>query len=163
MNNLINNPGFSHITKKILNILDNKDQLLCRSGIWLVVSIFMHEKTIFHISFFAVCQSLKTHVDQPIFWTQKLDHEGQSDTGSPHFTRFHFTRFTLYTTFRKITSLLVKSTQYIEKNCVKQIFILLNEIHVTLFTNFTKHKNSVMWGRVSLKNQKSLEFHQRCT
>ena len=79
MNNLINNPGFSHITKKILNILDNKDQLLCRSGIWLVVSIFKYEKTIFHISFFAVCQSLKTHVDQPIFWIQKLDHEGQSD------------------------------------------------------------------------------------
>ena len=40
-------------------------------------------------------------------------------TGSPHLTRFHFTRFTLYTTFRKITSLLVKFTLYTEKNSVK--------------------------------------------
>ena len=37
-----------------------------------------------------------------------------SSTGSPHFTRF-----TLYTTFRKITSLLVKFTLYTERNSVK--------------------------------------------
>ena len=42
-----------------------------------------------------------------------------SSTGSPHFTRFHFTRFTLYTAFRKITSLLVKFTLYTEKYSVK--------------------------------------------
>ena len=42
------------------------------------VSIFKHENTIFHI-FFAVCQSLKTYVNEPIFWIQKLDREGQSD------------------------------------------------------------------------------------
>ena len=42
--------------------------------------------------------------------------------------------------------LLVKSTQYFGKNCVGRIFILLNEIHVALCTNFTKHNDSVMWG-----------------
>ena len=35
-------------------------------------------QTIFSQFFIAVCQSLKTHVDQPIFWIQKLDKEGQS-------------------------------------------------------------------------------------
>ena len=30
-----------------------------------------------HDTFFAVCESLKTHVDQPIFWIQKLDKKGQ--------------------------------------------------------------------------------------
>ena len=27
---------------------------------------------------FAVCQSLKSHMDHPIFWIQKLDKKGQS-------------------------------------------------------------------------------------
>ena len=35
-------------------------------------------QTIFSQFFIAVCQSFKTHVDQPIFWIQKLDKEGQS-------------------------------------------------------------------------------------
>ena len=39
--------------------------------------------------------------------------------GSPYFTRFHFTRFSLNMTFRKMTSLLVKFTLNTEKNTVK--------------------------------------------
>ena len=58
--------------------------------------------------------------DSPEYKKAKFMHLGNYFiTGSPHFTRFHFTRFTLYTTFRKITSLLVKFTLYTEKNSVK--------------------------------------------
>ena len=74
----------------------------------------------------------------------------QVSTGSSHFTRFHFTRFhftqfhftwfTLYTAFRKITSLLVKFTLYTEKNIAKLIFVLMTFMfHFTLL--FIKNKN----------------------
>ena len=81
-----------------------------------------------------------------------------SSTGSPHFTRF-----TLYTTFRKITSLLVKFTLYTEKNSVKWIFVLMKFMfHFTLL--FMKNKNSVIWGLpvvfyiIFLKKNRQIKF-----
>ena len=53
-------------------------------------------------------------IQKEIQWQSTLRYAECTSTGSPHFTRF-----TLYTTFRKITSLLVKFTLYTEKNSVK--------------------------------------------
>ena len=53
---ITNNPGFSHISSKIFELLDHKDQLTVRS----------------------VCQSWKAHIDEPHFWIKKLDRKGQS-------------------------------------------------------------------------------------
>ena len=39
-------------------------------------------------------------------------------TGRPHLTSFHFRRFSLYLTFRKITSLLVNFIHYTQKEIV---------------------------------------------
>ena len=53
---IIDNPGFAHITQKIIGHLDHNSQLKCR----------------------LVCKSWKTQMDQPYFWIQKLDQKGQS-------------------------------------------------------------------------------------
>ena len=39
-----------------------------------------------------------------------------SNPGSPRFSQFHITCFSLYKTFKKMISLLVKFTLYVEKN-----------------------------------------------
>ena len=56
LNDLISNSGFSHITQNILKNLDSKSQLNCR----------------------LVYTSMKSHVDQPMFWINKLDQKGMS-------------------------------------------------------------------------------------
>ena len=56
LNDLISNSGFSHITQNILKNLDSKSQLNCR----------------------LVCTSMKSHVDQPVFWIKKLDQKDMS-------------------------------------------------------------------------------------
>ena len=106
---------------------------------------------IFFSSWFIIDQSIdykysteevETMVSQNLTTINLGKHSIFMNTGSPHFTRFHFTRFTLYTTFRKITSLLVKFTLYTEKNSAKWIFVLMKFMfHFTLL--FMKNK---MWG-----------------
>ena len=98
MNKLISNPGLSHISMKTLHNLDDKNQLSCCLGeydwnflyylyskmVYMVFawpSLKANEKTFMsfkNILIFAVSQSLKSHVDQPMFWIQKLDKKGQS-------------------------------------------------------------------------------------
>ena len=56
MNSLLNNPGFSQITRKILICLDQENLESCR----------------------LVSNSWKFHVDQPCLWIKKLDQKGQS-------------------------------------------------------------------------------------
>ena len=57
MNTLMENPGFSNITEKILLHLDHKDLQACR----------------------LVCHSWKIQVDQPHFWIKKCNQRGQSE------------------------------------------------------------------------------------
>ena len=55
-NDIIGNPGLSHIPQGILSCLDYESKLALRQ----------------------VCQSWKTHVDDPHFWIKKLESNGQS-------------------------------------------------------------------------------------
>ena len=57
MNNLMENPGFSHITEKILLFLDHKSLQTGR----------------------LVCHSWKSHFDQPQLWIKKCKQRGQSE------------------------------------------------------------------------------------
>ena len=56
MNSQISNPGFAHITNKILQSLDHQSQLNCRK----------------------VSHSFKRQVHQTYFWIKKCDLKGQS-------------------------------------------------------------------------------------
>ena len=56
MNSLMCNPGYSHISQKILWLLDHKNQMICR----------------------LVSPAWKAHMDDPYFWIKKLDKKGQS-------------------------------------------------------------------------------------
>ena len=72
-------------------------------------SIFIYSSSL--AKNFWQCCMLRIETNRRFFELKWVDNIW--NTGSPHFTRF-----TLYTTFRKITSLLVKFTLYTEKNCV---------------------------------------------
>jgi len=75
-------------------------------------------------------------------------------TGSPHFTRFHFARFSLYTRFIIVPNeftLCNALHDFLTLHCQKHYMSIkvilcftLHEFHFTLL--FKKNKNSVMWG-----------------
>ena len=52
----MSNPGYSHISQKILWLLDHKNQMVCR----------------------LVSPAWKALMDDPYFWIEKLDKKGQS-------------------------------------------------------------------------------------
>ena len=56
INSIINNPGFFQISQNIFGYLSHQDQLNSRF----------------------VCQSWKSHIDEPHFWIKKLVYKGQS-------------------------------------------------------------------------------------
>ena len=74
-----------------------------------------------------------------------------SDTGSPHFTRFHITRFTLYTRLRFLpneftlcVSLHVFLTLHCQKYYLSSTKLLCFTLHKFQFTRFIqKNKNRV--------------------
>ena len=55
INDIMDNPGFSHVTEKILQSLDHKTCLSSRF----------------------VCKSWKKHFDNPYIWIKKLNQKGQ--------------------------------------------------------------------------------------
>ena len=57
INDIMNNPGFSNISKKIFWILNHNTQLSSRF----------------------VCKSWKKHIDSPYFWIKKLNLKGQTN------------------------------------------------------------------------------------
>ena len=57
INDIMNNPGFSNISKKIFWILNHNTQLSSRF----------------------VCKSWKNHIDSPYFWIKKLNLKGQTN------------------------------------------------------------------------------------
>ena len=56
INDVMDNPGFSQITQKILCLLDQNSLLACRF----------------------VCKSWKKQLDNPHFWIKKLNQKGQT-------------------------------------------------------------------------------------
>ena len=75
-------------------------------------------------------------------------------TGSPHFTRFHITRFTLYTRLRFLpneftlcNTLHVFLTLHCQKYYLSSTKLLCFTLHEFQFTRFIqKNKNRVKWG-----------------